>query len=82
MSGSDVTILPAAMKAWRKERGFSQEGLAEASGISAGMVAQVETGRRQLGVANLVAVAEALDVSPHALALITIDLSSLDRGAA
>ncbi len=82
MAGSEVTVLPVALKAWRKERGLSQEGLADAAGISAGMIAQVETGRRQLGIPNLLSVAEALGVSPHAIAVITVDLTPLDKGAA
>lgn len=80
---SDVTVLPKAIKAWRGVRGLSQEALAEKSGVSAGMVALIETGRRQPGLGNLLAIAGALEVEPEVIAMIHIDLSPLmgDRGA-
>lgn len=74
---SDVTVLPKAIKAWRGVRELSQEGLAERSGVSAGMIALVETGRRQPGIGNLLAIAAALEVEPEVIAIIHIDLSAL-----
>jgi transcriptional regulator with XRE-family HTH domain len=74
---SDVTVLPKAVKAWRGIRGISQEGLAEKSGVSAGMIALIETGRRQPGLGNLLAIAAALEVEPEVIAIIHIDLSPI-----
>lgn len=74
---SAVTVLPRAIKAWRAERRLSQEGLAAKAQMSAGMIALIETGRRQPGIGNLLAIAAALDVEPEALAIIHVDLSPL-----
>ncbi len=77
MKTSPVTVLPAALKAWRGERGMSQQDLAEAADLSAGLIGLIGTGRRQPGLANLLSIARALDVSPHAIALVHVDLSAL-----
>lgn len=77
MRTSYVTVLPAALKAWRAERGVSQQELADLSGLSAGLIGLIETGRRQPGPANLISIARALGVSPHAIALVAVDLSEL-----
>lgn len=77
MRTSHVTVLPAALKAWRTERCMSQQELADQSDLSAGLIGLIETGRRQPGLANLIAIARALDVSPHALAVVDVDLTDL-----
>ena len=80
-NSGDVTVLPKAIKAWRAVRGLSQEGLAAASGVSAGMIALIETGRRQPGIRNLFAIAAALDVDPEVIAVIHLDLSPISADA-
>lgn len=66
-----VTILPQAIKAWRKERDMSQADLAAKPGCpSEGMIAQIETGRRQPGLSNALAIAKAFDVPIGAIAIV------------
>ena len=71
--GRDVTVLPDGLAAWRKERGLTQEGLARASKVSEGLVALIESGRRQPSYGNAQRIAAALGVSLRAFALISID---------
>lgn len=47
---------------WRKERGWSQERLAEEAGVDRSYISQVERGRTDPGAQFLVAVANALRV--------------------
>jgi len=77
MATQQVTTLPIALKEWRRERAMSQATLASRAGVSEGLIAQIETGRRQPGLTNLMAIAEALRVDPHALAIIHVDLSKV-----
>lgn len=56
-----VTVLPGALKAWRRERGLSQSGLAaKCPSLSEGLIAQIETGRRQPGLTNAIELAKGL----------------------
>lgn len=70
-----LTVLPDALKAWRAERGISQETLARRVGKTPGMIALIETGRRQPGRELLDAIADTLGVPAAALAFIppTVD---------
>lgn len=77
VKNQQVTVLPQALKAWRGERHLSQAALAELAGISEGLIAQIETGRRQPGLTNLIAIAAVLRVDPRALALVHVDLGPL-----
>lgn len=65
-----LTVLPGAMKAWRKERGISQETLAKRVDRTPGMIALIETGRRQPSAELLAGIAAQLDVPADALAFI------------
>lgn len=67
-----VNMLPTGLKEWRKVRGLSQAGLAAATGheVSEGLIAQIETGRRQPGLANGRLIASALDVPLEAFAFV------------
>jgi transcriptional regulator with XRE-family HTH domain len=65
-----ITALPDAFRAWRKERELSQEALAAAVGCTTGMIALIETGRRQPSAALLERCATELGVAAGALALI------------
>lgn len=73
----EVTVLPQALKAWRGERHLSQAALAELADISEGLIAQIETGRRQPSLTNLLGIASALKVNPLALAIVHVDFASL-----
>lgn len=77
MRTQQVTTLPVALKEWRRIRQISQATLAKRAEVSEGLIAQIETGRRQPGVANLLAIAKVLEVDPRALALIHADYSAL-----
>ena len=48
----------------REQRGFSQEQLAELAGIHRTYMSSVERGQRNIGLDNIAALADALDVSP------------------
>jgi DNA-binding XRE family transcriptional regulator len=51
------------IKVWREYRGFSQQELASAVGISAPYLSQIEAGKRTGSTEVLMAIAEALGVS-------------------
>jgi transcriptional regulator with XRE-family HTH domain len=51
----------------RREKGLTQEALAEAMGVSRNHVADIELGARNTGVWSLLLVAKALTLSPAAL---------------
>ena len=73
-----VTTLPVALKEWRRVRSMSQATLAKEAHVSEGLIAQIETGRRQPGLTNLLAIARALEVNANALAIIHGDYSAVD----
>lgn len=70
-----VTLLPKALQAWRKERQWSQATLAKKAGVSEGLIAQIETGRRQPGIENALALASAIGVDIGAICFVHVDLS-------
>ena len=51
----------------RKELGFTQEKLAEASGLHRTYIAGIEAGKRNISLKNLEKLAKALKVSPDDL---------------
>jgi len=51
------------IKVWREYRGFTQQQLADAAGISKPYLSQIETGKRTGATEVLSAIAKALDVS-------------------
>lgn len=55
--------LGAAIRAARRERGLSQEALADASGVDRSHMGKIERGERNVSVLNVARVAEALDLS-------------------
>lgn len=70
---TQVQMLPKGLRAWRKQRGFTQVELAKRVGCSETLIALIETGRRQPGIDNAKAIAEALGVDLEAFATITGD---------
>jgi transcriptional regulator with XRE-family HTH domain len=56
-----------ALRRVRRERGLSQEALAEATGLSANFIGEMERGLKAPGLGVIVRLARALDVSVHDL---------------
>ena len=56
-----------AVRARRKARGFSQEQLAEASGLHPRYVSDVERGQRNIGMRNVDRLAQALAIDLQTL---------------
>jgi transcriptional regulator with XRE-family HTH domain len=51
----------------RKLKGYSQEEFAEIAGFSRSYYTEIETGKRNISVLNLIKVMEALDIDPDKL---------------
>ena len=58
--GLNITLL-------REERGFTQEKLAELSGLHRAYIGQIERGEKNLGLRNLEKIAKALNVNIRVL---------------
>jgi transcriptional regulator with XRE-family HTH domain len=59
--------LGEAIRAFRLERGLSQEALADAAGIDRSHMGKIERGERNVSVLNVARVADALDITIAAL---------------
>jgi transcriptional regulator with XRE-family HTH domain len=66
-AGRLLEPLGAVIRASRKERGLSQEALADAAGIDRSHMGKIERGERNVTVLNLCRIAAALDTKPSAL---------------
>lgn len=55
------------IRSLRVAKGFSQEKLAELSGLHRTYISTVELGKRNVSLANIEALAKALEVSPDEL---------------
>lgn len=60
-------LFGSALRRVRRERGLSQEALAEATGLSANFVGEMERGLKAPGLVVVVRLARALGVSIHEL---------------
>jgi transcriptional regulator with XRE-family HTH domain len=60
-------LLGEAVRARRKKTGFSQEKLAEKSGLSTVFISRVERGKESPSMDSLVKIAHALSVKAHEL---------------
>lgn len=59
-----LKVFSAQLLELREKRGFSQQRLSELAGLNRNYVSDVERGRRNPCLNNIVKLAEALDVSP------------------
>ena len=49
----------------RKQRGYSQEEFADIAGFSRSYYTEIETGKRNISILNLIKIIEALNVDPN-----------------
>lgn len=52
------------IRAARKQRGYSQEEFADIAGFSRSYYTEIETGKRNISILNLIKIMEALKVDP------------------
>ncbi len=64
---SDLNKFGQTIKRLRKERGFSQEKLAELTGLHRTYIGGIERGERNVALLNILCIAEALNISPAML---------------
>ena len=55
----------ASIRTIRKQRGYSQEEFADIAGFSRSYYNEIETGKRNISVLNLVKIMEALHAEPN-----------------
>jgi len=53
------------IRTMRKQRGYSQEEFAEIAGFSRSYYTEIETGKRNISVLNLIKIIEALKADPN-----------------
>jgi len=53
------------IRAARKRTGYSQEEFAEIAGFSRSYYTEIETGKRNISILNLIKIIEALNVDPN-----------------
>ena len=67
-SGNPALVgLGAAIRAARKEKGLSQEALAELAGIDRSYMGGIERGEHNLAIINLLKIADALEMKASVL---------------
>lgn len=75
--GEQVTLLPDALRSWRRVRALSQRQLAVDAGCSEGLVSTIEAGYRQASLSVALRIAGALDVPLSAIGLLHVDVGAL-----
>ncbi|MES2326575.1 MAG: helix-turn-helix transcriptional regulator [Pseudomonadota bacterium] len=68
-AGRLLEPLGVVIRASRKERGLSQEALADAAGIDRSHMGKIERGERNVTLLNLCRIADALETKASALLL-------------
>jgi len=63
----ELIVLGNRIKELRKQRGFSQEKLAEISGLHRTYISDIERGQRNVSFLNLVKISDALNISVYEL---------------
>ena len=53
------------IRAARKRTGYSQEAFAGIAGFSRSYYTEIETGKRNISILNLIKIVEALDIEPN-----------------
>lgn len=76
----DYTALGKRVKQIRKERGMSQEQLAEKIDVSVPHMSNIENGKTKFSLQVLISLANALQVSPDALLVEQVDERGKVRG--
>jgi transcriptional regulator with XRE-family HTH domain len=59
-----LSILGDNIRMARKRKGYSQEAFAELAGFSRSYYTEIETGKRNISVLNLIKIMEALNIAP------------------
>jgi transcriptional regulator with XRE-family HTH domain len=63
MNSSALMRFGATVRLYREQSGKSQEELAELAGLHRTYIGSIERGERNVGLLNIIRIAEALDVS-------------------
>lgn len=71
MEGDLQKTVGRNVRAWREERGVSQEGLADVLGVHRTYVGGIERGERNLSLRSVERLADALGVEPLALLILS-----------
>lgn len=64
---ANLMVLGDRIRALRKERGLSQEKLAELSDVHRNFIGFIERGERNVGVKTVIALAQAMNLHPAEL---------------
>ena len=62
-----LELLGATIRQYRKQRGLTQQELADQTALSATYILQIERGKRNISVLNLLRLANALQISSSSL---------------
>jgi transcriptional regulator with XRE-family HTH domain len=63
-SAGQLLLLGRAVRAARKERGLSQEALADAAGVDRSHMGKIERGERNVTLLNVAKIAAAMNLKP------------------
>jgi len=62
-----LKIIGDNIRSARKQKGYSQEAFADIAGFSRSYYTEIETGKRNISVLNLIKIVKALKVDPNEL---------------